>query len=424
MDIDSSSKLTKLDEINVDSLLRVCDYLRIVDLNSLGLINRYLFSVTREATRSRFSQKTVKFNIFLGRAMDESVKKIHINRELDSRQIVKEFGSSIQKMEIAVLSSREEAIDGFMKLVEEHCSETLVQLNLVNTQNFKLLRNILRPFKNVQSIELRNEINLSNDNLNLNEMFPSLRRLSLPSSFDTQNFTKLDLKFPVLEHLKLGFLTDYNGIKPFIANIIQKNAQIRSVDLEFPEWNMIKFIADHLPNLEHLNIFDYSSVEFNAEDRSNIHFEHLKTFKGIGEFPEMITFGDKIEYFRIYEPMKNTKFIDVIESSKSLKKLEIHTASLCLPFDEDSMARLTAAQLNINKMYFTLDGNIGTSSIIKFIESCKYLEYFNLHLLQGENEVFEIAEILHKHFQNQWTLDVINGEKLYIVLQKKYRFGH
>lgn len=381
-------------------------------------------SVTREAVRWRFIKKNVIFNLALGDELYETPLTVQIHREEDSYQILKEYGSSIRKMHIKIsLMQSVESVQSFIKLVEEHCSETLVELYLNDFRYLQIFENITRPFKRVEFMKMGNQLDLYSNKLNFNEIFPSLRHMSFDGRFNMIDMTILNVKLPFLNHLTIWLFNKYSDeIKQsMLIELIEKNPQIKSIKLIHSEANMIKFIADHLPNLEHFDITNINNLnsDYGADQLPSLHFEYIKTFKVTGECPERITFGNSIEEFHINLPYKNLKFIDIIERySKSLKILRIHIDPFGLLFKNDSFSRLIAAQLNIKKAYFSIDKIIDATSIIKFIESCKYLDYFSLIMFQHENKTLEMAEIIYKHFQNEWTYDVTNKDNLIIIFQK------
>lgn len=135
--------------------------------------------------------------------------------------MLKRFGHNIRNLKI-------ERNDRFVdpkhikqvyKLIQEHCTETLSHLHLERVK-YDFFENVTKPFKNVQEVSLKGKMaSLGNDQLNFQQIFPSLRRQYL-NEIRNRNSSNLELEYPHLECTLRAEVNKYNESGSTTAPII------------------------------------------------------------------------------------------------------------------------------------------------------------------------------------------------------------
>lgn len=122
---------------------------------------------------------------------------------------------------------------------------------------------------------------LNNEHLKFTEMFPALTQLTL-KYFKSESPSWMEQTFPNLMHLDTVInFSDMGMNEKNFRKFIKNNAQMNKLNLLIhttsKSLDLLQFIAEQLPQLEHLQLREYNEDNDNANLDINIHFEHLKT---------------------------------------------------------------------------------------------------------------------------------------------------
>lgn len=386
--------MKKLDD---SRLQLIFDKLSVSDLIYLGQINQDFWNLVVDELKQRFSKKRIRFCELSSARDDESVieseEEIIIKDAQNATFILEQFGTSIRNLSITTSKITHES-EVIFKLVEEQCSDSLVQFELFDLM-LNFFENITKPFRNVKIVSLHGiVVELGNDQLNFGDIFPAMRRLEL-NNVKVNDRSKFALNFPNLKHLSV--IDDINSVE-----IIRKNPQIRSTFLQFVNGELVKFVADHLPELEVLTLYNYRQQNDQTYD---FHFGNVKYFECGFDWPENITFSDKLEELYVLLDSQDKNYVDLIEHSNGLKKLQISGDGVV---DTDVMLRLIWAKLNVTEMHLVFCWSPASDFIIQLIENCEHLNQLELQIWNLEIDDLEMAlreDLGHEWIINVWSAD-------------------
>lgn len=416
-----------LDILNLDCLLLIIEHVTPSDLISLRMTNKYFLEQVEAELRHRFSKKTVQFLELLeypiGERLVESDDHIRVDNIPTVALVLQKLGDSIRAIEITTPKDADvHSIENIFTLIEEKCSESLVELHL-QTIEHNFFKNISKPFKRVEVVSLAwNAVELGNDRFTFSDVFPALRRLKL-EVVKVMNTHEIMVTFPALEHLSLH-LSKYGKSENYITEsvameLIAKNPQIQSLILDHTTSDVVKVVNDKLLKLEHLELYSYTE---RGQGTFDFYFENVKCFK-IGnwlgfDWPRAIRFGEKLEEFEIEPTAGDTKYIELIERSKGLKKLKINGKHL----SNDVILRLAQINLHVTDVVLANNWDTDIDNIIQFVENNAQLSSIRLlHTYQSSpfsNTNSKIAEKIRKHFGDLWKIATYESE---ILLEKNLK---
>lgn len=214
-----------------------------------------------------------------------------------------------------------EIIKNIARNINKYCSSSLVHSESYNVQ-MDIWGEFTEPFPKVENITFKNILETP-ENINLTQIFSSLRRLSLENvhSFNERTF---DVNFPHLEQLTVGFLDRDFPNNPFAKEkfelLCQKNPQIRDLRFNFASYEAIKAAADNFKNLEMLEL---TWPKWNNQHQ--VHFERVKKLilNYARYLPPLTIFPHIQEIEILCYPTLNNKCIDFIGMNEGLKRLHI-----------------------------------------------------------------------------------------------------
>lgn len=390
----------------------------VIDLVSMAQTNKNAFHLVRNILRHRFSKKLIVFHLIYYSNKPNMMELDWYQHEFDDRieishmpiiqKILQYFGQFITKLHISHTSRmpkmQSQRIYQFVNL---YCSNTLVQLQITNHFN-DIFAEFKKPFKNVTIVSLDGNFgSFENSTLTFSQLFPSLNCLNLGTT-DIHHLNVDHQRMPFLEYLIADNGHQYrtNSLKMLIKN----NPQIRSIALKAAKPDLLQFIADRLPYLEHLILDCY-------EERSNIgnmqfHFERLKSFVLMGTtytMPSNVIFGSKLEEFEVRAKDRDSSmFVELIlKHRQTLKKLRLHVA-----LNNVDISRLANACLTVDELQFKCKVGIDIENVIKLIANIKRLKKLVLHF-EEENARNLAFGMLQNRFSREWNLSN-RGHHIYL----------
>lgn len=272
-------------------------------------------------------------------------------------------------------------------------------IDYITVRNTIAIKEIIKKFgRSIQKLSLSGNMGFYGDGqLNLQQMFPSLRRLKLIGVLH-RNISKSGLKLPHLEHLEAEITNSHGYLnETVIMELIKLNPQILSIELKRVNENMLKFISIHSPRLEKLTISSYQE-----EHPIPIHFEHLKCFK-ISEslkqsVPTGITFGGNFEELEINAYPQDHKYTDLIVNNKNLRKIRVYWH---YGLDNNDILRIKLANLSAVEMSILCFYDVKEETIITLIEDSETLNRLHLRRLKSTGMVVW----LFRSLELEWTVD-------------------
>lgn len=417
-------------QLNIECNLLILEELDLTSLISLAETNKHFLNLAADVLRRRLKDKIIVFSISNSdhritqhvTEEDDAVKVYDIDTML---KLLKYFGSSISKMEILndedsfiskmrILNDKANQSEVQMilvyKFVNLYCSKTLVQLHIANAPN-GFFNEFLRPFTMLQNVSFSGYLDrLSNERSSLSEIFPEMRRLIL-NSYHIDDSSWVDQLFPHMVHLSL-MVYNIQGdsptrmTSPKIERLLANNLQIRSLALEDASLDMLRIVANKLPNLEKLELkmFDV----FDLDDEDKIHFEQLKFFKtrlSSHSIPIIIDLNHIEEFETDAFPDSCQRWIEFVETNKHLKKLKVDHYYI----RNSVVLRLAQANSNIVDMSLWCGVGVKSESIVKLIENNKQMRTLHLKLKSTET-LNSTVDTLRTQLGDNWEVKVHLGQ--------------
>lgn len=429
--LNESNNRTQFMDLNMDVQLLVLEHLNFRDLYSTAVTNKQLSKLAGQAFRTKLSKKIVVFmNPFMHyvqKDLTETDDYIYIQRLETMLRILKNFGRSISKLSthhsIGEQLSKEQLdlVKTINGLISSNCADTLVHFETCNSQE-NVFDGITKPFKNVENVTLHGQFKtLRNANFTFDELFPAVRRLSLPS-IEYCNLSSVGLNLPKLEHLEVH-IHPYQPLRftesdiqriltanPEVIEMLQRNPQIRSLKLGCSSRRFLQKINEMLPNLESLELI-YFQESF-SQNENEILFKNVKIFTIFTMFgdpkciPTNIHFEKFVELHTNVSPMEYNWWIDFIKNNKDLKKL--HLDQGCA--DTRILDAITAMELNLVEISLTVDLHVGYENIVKFVKANKQVEIFRFLHHDPTIILGVLARIFNEEVSKEWTITELNHE--------------
>lgn len=362
------------------------------------------------------------------------------SQDFDFSNIITKFGHLLTNLEItySACSFAENQIPTFFQRINSHCSETLTELGLSFTDVHNIFEQFKKPFMNLKLLKLEEVFgDLNNEHLKFTEMFPALTQLTL-KYFKPESPSWMEQTFPNLMHLDTVInFSDMGMNEKNFRKFIKNNAQMNKLNLLIhttsKSLDLLQFIAEQLPQLEHLQLREYNEDNDNANLDINIHFEHLKTLIVQSfhfELPSRTTYGrlEEVQISQLFS-QNSYKWIQLVKNQKSLRKLTVNQY-----LNDADVVQMANAQSNLIEITFecccrlwrqtyhrslneftncSCSGKV--TNIIRLIEMSKDL--MELHLHVGWAATNSIFQTMQNQLPSGWTVhrqtDELNGDCVY-----------
>lgn len=396
--------------------------LNLFELLSVAATNTYLLFVVEDILRRRFLRKSL---IFHGPyySFDNLQQSKFFFQETDDEIIIKHLPTILKSIEYfghIILSltivhrynSFGNETSEIYRLVNVHCSGTLSQIHISNTNKKSGFDAFKNPFERVENVTLRGHFQkLSNSNYSFDEIFPSMQQLNL-DAVEIDDLNWCDKQISHLTHLSIDTRTIDS------KQLIRNNPQIRNLALKSVTPELLHFVAIELPLLENFDIAFYNENVmdnypiFHFNGSFAVHFDHLKRFKvdrSSHSVPANITFGDIEEFVGDGLPRECTRWIEFVKNQETLKKL-----SIIRNLRNSEIVQLSNATLNLVEMSLECGKETNIEELVQLIESAKQLVRIHLNI-PWKSTFFVISDAIRNAFAVEWT---ITQTKYHIYLQR------
>lgn len=309
------------------------------------------------------------------------------------------FGDAIRKLTLFTEFTTNGNVYRYIgRMMNEHCSEMLERIEV--WYSFEtVLKHLTKPFRAVKSVKLSYFPNRDGDDcLPMDELFPNMEQLDLKLS-TALNSSYIVRHHPNLNSLKiqdLSYKDEIHSTNPDAAGLeklIELNPQIRNIDFEAVPSHRVKFVGEHLPNLDSLTL-----AKLNGEDE--IHFQNVTTFRAEGS-PTNIRF-DHLQELHINGFVRTEKWDDFIEKHSTIQKLHIPMLEL----NADAFMAFTKHVPNVQEMTISIylaQQWIEPTILIGFLNKHGKLQKFSiLGTNLQPNESF--VEILRDNLHTKWII--------------------
>lgn len=310
-------------------------------------------------------------------------------------EVFKLFGPFISKLKIKYERDQGHLMKQILKVINP---DAIKMLHLENYDRF-ILNDITKPFPNAEHVAFIGEYNkLGSDALNLNEMFPKMRHLSLGYLYVSHR-NSIFQHFEHLESLHTAFTNRDGYTEKHIEKLIEINPQIRKMFVYYGSIGFLQFLNTNLPNLEYLQVpFMIQSDNENKISLSNV--KHLKTRGSLEYLFENVNFEQLQELELDGTPEQTHVWIEFIARNVNLKKLialedEINDAELLLLADNVP---------NLVEAAFILAPTVETETIVKFMKSKNQLQTLKLSCFPEQSLTKANLHSLVNQIETEWNI--------------------
>lgn len=391
--------------------LQILESLDFKDLISIKQTNKQLSLLAEFVFHRKFAGKII-------RIVEPTYKKeeiftdgeiIEIHNAHNILNLLNYFGAHITKLEVRFGPNDDEyrdniynttVIGAINKLISLKCAKNLVYFNVYSC--FEFFNDIAQPFERAENVTISGHFNkLGNSNLSFTELFPAVKRLSLPCT-RILDMSGVIQTIPQLEHLEMGiYKFDYYPSELEIEMMLRLNPQIKSFCLSNGNRKLLDTINKISPNLDSLDLQNYNP-ESNDNFDEETYFKNVKVFtiypwNGLG--PNRIRFANLTELYTDAIP-KLPNFerqVDLLKPFKTLKKLYVHIG--CVDYEQLKAIMLT--QPNLIEVALKVCKEIGYEQIVEFVKHYQQMENFKL---TKEHTMEPAARMIRKLLPDTWNM--------------------
>lgn len=416
-------------DLNDDILYFMFERMPIDSLVKMAQMNSRFEYIANDVARRKYRHYHLKIIADTGKPFVENENQLTIYDIPMALNVLEYFGNSFRTLKITDTGTESSDLANLIRFANKYCSKTLKALSLdiqphsefndfeydeQLTENYEIavhghqnfLPNVLvhfmMPFEVLEELDIQQRSFEFNETMKLNQLFPQLKRFHFNVMMGA-DYGFLNCEFPYLEDLRISVAMEYNdNIKENVKKIIQKNPTIRSINLFFyatqdPNW--LKFVGQHLPQLENLSLSTFENDENDALQINNV--KHLEfAMANIGAIDKILM--PRLESLTIdYEPENFNKWMEFLRNHRHLRCLhldEIVYNGRGLPVNE-----ITAILPNLTDVTFMIVTRLEIQCINRLIDNHKKLNRFRL--IFKNSYTIDYGKTLHKQFENEWSIE-------------------
>lgn len=391
---------------------------------SIAESNAELAPQVKDILRRKFAKKELTFidpyrTGEVGNSVQELYGVIYIRHFETASKVFKNYGNLVQKVSLWLRDPLSEMSHSIYKFVNLYSSESLERIEIIAEKQPYSLSEYTKPFKNVEYVFLGGRFSdFGSSVLNFGKLFPKMHRLIL-DGIECKELSWATQTYPYLESLSVEIGKSYETpdriTNALVEQLVTKNPQIHDLSLKYPSSHLLKVVATTLMDLKTLKIKRY--IESKEDVETGFHFKNVKSLKfmhGSQSAPANVTF-DKLEKFTTdAKPSTCFRWIELIEKTKTLRKLNVYR-----DLSNDDFKHLSQAKSELIKAFVMLDDDIKGENILKFLENNQKLEKVVFRL--GLGSVTPIEKFLREQVGKDWYITVESTKTYFLYM---YRIKH
>lgn len=396
----TSKKLeTTFLELNEDVLNVICDSLGFEELVYLAQVNTALNFIANGVFRRKYRNFEIEISHITAESHEQAnfsiietqQKLIQISEFQLALNVLTYFGNMIQKLAIVNTNIDQNRSIVINKIANNYVSHSLTDLYL-GCINEDTLQQFTVPFENVEILTCLIYRKPIEDNIMpFNQLFPSLRRLTLTLASDSP-YEFINCEITQLKHLEIN--VSPRGERQ-IEQMLKKNPQIQSIGSNILSAQIAKCINKNLPNLARLCVID-----FNIKNET-IHFDnakHLILYRSSPQSMSKVSFGRLESLEMIYNDDLFIIWMDFFKRHQCLRKLTLKTKE---SIDGSHLVRLADELANLDELTLELYDCVRNEVVAGIVDKLKKLMKFDI--LMEQDDKFDVNS-LQRRFEQQWNI--------------------
>lgn len=406
---------TNLLDLNDDVLYLIFNEFEFAELLNITEVNRILAAFASETFRQKYREYQVDImgcDVYAkkrGKFFIDDKRKVIELRDYEVKLIVlKNFMNGVHKLHIDNnFIEGNESVE-MNKLVNKFGYEALTHLNLGSIQDDALQQYTI-PFDQVEDLSCI--IYLSRGTTKImpfNQLFPKLRRLSINLDFNA-DYSFIDCEFSELEYLDI-IVTEasWSCGQSQIEGMLQKNPQIKSIEIiNFPH-DFVEFISKWLPNVENLTLHEFGIGNEPVQLNNVINFK-LYAFSPVSIDKLILPRLESIKFF--YSSMYFNAWNTFFKNNQQITKLVINEY---YSLENLRLLEITSRLMNLVEILLKCYSPISDETISRIIE-----RHDKLMKLQWSVEHHDDTRSIQERFENEWHIKYILKPSNAILLERK-----
>lgn len=249
---------------------------------------------------------------------------------------------------------------------------------------------LTRPFEQVRKFSyIIQSGDMGNDFKPFNELFPNLQSLMMPN-FMARDGSHADCTFPNLMQLTLMRRYQFPEFGSNFEKVIRKNPQIQHFAAMNLTQSFLKFVGQHLPNIETLQI-----TMLSGGGSEIIEFPNVKLLVGVLVSAENLRLP-KLQVLQIrFNEMDRESCIKFIHNHPNINRFYLASGS---ELDNQIFAEITKNLPNVFEMTIDDANRMSPHNIVAFMENHVKIQKLNLGYC-----VASAKEILTEKLKDKWS---------------------
>lgn len=270
VNLTNQTKPTNLTELNSDCLEKIFSYLtNIQDLSNIAEVDPKFHYPANYIYKKQYGDCNIEI-MWFGEEMLFFIGEHYMGlNQLEN--FLNNFGDSIPSLELEYLYiNNTKNRNKYKNVFKSLTKRSFESLENIHFRSFPRgwLEKLSSPLANVKRLTFSN-CHLGGNMSMLGKIFPNVQQIYC---FNTTKFHVLAARFPKLSLLKINTHSKKDDI--MIKLMIKLNPNIKYFQIIHPNWNLLKFISNHLKSLETLEV----TLNNQISDKK-IDFYHLKHLK-------------------------------------------------------------------------------------------------------------------------------------------------
>lgn len=328
-------------------------------------------------------------------------------------EFLSNFGHSTEKLTLNFSSIADHQPIG--NLISSQCSDSLVELNVEHFRS-GAFSGISKPFRKVENLVFAEGApsNMKDKKVDLNKMFPEVRRLKVHTFMDGSIF---DRSFPHLTEFQANvfFAEDCSR-----STFLQSNPQITNLNVKGDELEFIQAVHDNMQNLQVFTL--HVSFEFKTYRGPKFHFDSMKelTIRNIWQSfdPDIFEFKQLNKLKVQSTGMIDDMWIKFIKNNKHIQVLDLSTTKI----NDTALQKLSTISTNLVNASMLCQEDITADSVITFLSSNKHMNSLTMAFLTADSYDAVIHRIRVRLADNDTSWEINSNEsKAYFHILKSNR---
>lgn len=342
---------------------------------------------------------------FTGGFYEYKKQTVRIKNFNMTRNILQRFGDFMQFIDITFESVNETENMEIVRLINDNCTESLIQLHLRNCYG-SVLDGLKKPYRKVNkatfSTNLLVEFNVSTSTQTLDQLFPSLKYLDVSITI-TNDWKFVGNNLPKLRSLSVAFPKLSDPYEPNVESLLDNSPNLTSLAINNGSLWILSAASVRLTNLKLLRIYAISNDNYEGDD---IHFEHvtrlyMRIFQNMQRIPEKLVFH-KLKIMELDLRFELTdQWIQFFEKqpNQTVEYFYLNAKSIA----QKQLATVAKHQPNIMWANINTSTKISPDAIVDFIDRSEHLFVLSLMIFNDSYDIFE-RNYFDVKLQHNWSI--------------------